>query len=341
MSVTIKDVAKAAGVSVATVSRVLNGSPNVSEAATDIVNKTIQDLNYSPNFLGRNLRKCETHVILAITPSSDQSLYSQIIYGMQLAASICGYDIITMISSASSEIESRQMNMLFNRTVDGAVLLGTQYDANTLNAIAEKYCIALCCEAVDGADVLTVVVDDEQAAYDATKALISKAHRKIAFIGTKQGDAKSSIERESGYLRALREHNIPIRDDYIYRDTYDYQNGAYAVEKFLNLEDPPTAIFAISDLIAAGAIKKLVSLGINVGSDFPVIGFDNIQMSEMFCPSISTAAQPCAKMGQIVVEKLIDNMNSSIKDNKLYYIPHEIILRESTGDCNFAFPCSH
>lgn len=332
MNVTIKDVAKAAGVSVATVSRVLNGSANVSEAATESVNNAIKELNYSPNFLGRNLRKCETNVILCITPSSDQSLYSQIIYGMQTAASELGYDIMTMVSSASSEIENRQMRMLFNRTVDGAVLLGTQYDAESLNAIAKNFCIALCCEAIDGADVLTVVVNDEQAAYDATKALIDKGHTKIGFIGTSQGSVKSSIEREKGYRRAMKEHNIPVNEEYMWKGTYDYYNGELSVKKFMALPDPPTAIFGTSDLITISAVRTLIAMGIKVGKDFPVIGFDDIAMSKLYTPSISTVAQPCHRMGEIVVQKLIENMTNPIKDNKLYYIQHEVILRESTGD---------
>lgn len=146
MSITIKDVAKEAGVSVATVSRVLNGSCNVSDESTKKVNETIARLNYSPNFLGRNLRKCETNVILVIMPTSEHSLYSKIVMGMQDYAGQVGYDIITAVSYSTSTAETRQMNMLFNRTVDGVILLGTQYDADSLNKLAENYNVALCCE---------------------------------------------------------------------------------------------------------------------------------------------------------------------------------------------------
>ena len=114
MSATIKDVAKAAGVSVATVSRVLNGSANVSEAASEAVNRAIKDLHYSPNFLGRNLRKRETNVILVIQPASVHSLYAEIIAGMQEGALNYGYDIISATSYGLEEIEKRQMKMLFN-----------------------------------------------------------------------------------------------------------------------------------------------------------------------------------------------------------------------------------
>ncbi|NLZ46072.1 MAG: LacI family transcriptional regulator [Clostridiales bacterium] len=331
MSVTIKDVAKAAGVSVATVSRVLNGNSNVSESATELVNKTIKELRYSPNSLGRNLRKRETKTIMVIQPASVHSLYSEIVAGMQVGAHALGYDVISMTSYSAIEIENRQMNMLFNRTVDGAVLLGTQLTATEINKLGENYNIALCCESIEGANVLTVTVDDEQAAYDAVVALIKKGNKKIALIST-NSKAFSSVYREKGYRRALADHNIEVSKDYIYKNTYDLENGAIAAEEFMSLEDKPTAIFAVSDLLAASAIKQATKMGIEVGKDLAILGFDNIAMCEMFIPSISTVSQPCKEMGIFVVEKIINNISNVEKDNKYYKMPHEVILRESTGD---------
>jgi LacI family transcriptional regulator/LacI family repressor for deo operon, udp, cdd, tsx, nupC, and nupG len=331
MSITIKDVAREAGVSVATVSRVLNGSCNVSEESTKRVNETISRLNYSPNFLGRNLRKCETNVILCIMPTSEHSLYSRIVMGMQSYAGKLGYDIITAVSYATSTAETRQMKMLFNRTVDGVVLLGTQYDAESLNKLAENYNVALCCEGVEGANVLTVAVDDELGAYDAVMTLIKKGHRDIAFIGTNY-QAISSTARENGYLRAMKEARLEVREDLIYKESYEYDCGSRAFERFWSLEKKPTAIFAVSDLLAISAIHKAVSMGVNVGKDVAVMGFDNISMCEMMIPTVSTVEQPCMKMGEMVMAKLIDNINSAQKDNKYYTVEHRVILRQSTGD---------
>lgn len=330
MNVTIKDVAREAGVSVATVSRVLNGSANVSKASAKLVNDTIQRLNYSPNFLGRNLRKRETNVILVIMPSSEHSLYGTIISGMQDYANKIGYDIISATSNSTSFVEARQMDMLFNRTVDGAVLLGTQFSAKDLNDMAKNYNIALCCEGVEGADVLTVAVNDEQAGYDATKALIDLGHKKIALISV-NSDAVSSRKRENGYIRALKDNGIEVREEYIWHNTYDYINGALAMEQFMALPDRPTAVFAVSDMLAASAIKKANDMGITVGKEVSVMGFDNITMCEMFIPSISTVSQPCRRMGEFVIKKLIDNLNSDIKDTHYYSLEHEVILRASTG----------
>ena len=333
MSVTIKDVARAAGVSVATVSRVLNGSCNVSEASARRVNDAILQLHYSPNFLGRNLRKKETHVILCIMPTSEHSLYSKIVNGMQSYASKVDYDIITATSMGTSYVEIRQMNMLFNRTVDGVVLLGTSFSAEDLNELSENYNVALCCEGIEGANVLTVSVDDEKAAFDAVTALINMGHRRIGFIGT-HSKAFSSTARESGYKSALSSAGIDFDEHLVYKDTYDYPCGAAALDKFMELEDKPTAIFAVSDLLAISAINQAISKGIRVGDELAVMGFDNISICDMMIPSVSTVEQRCAEMGELVVKKLISNINSAEKDNKYYTVDHHIILRDSTGKKN-------
>ncbi|MBR4555396.1 MAG: LacI family DNA-binding transcriptional regulator [Ruminococcus sp.] len=331
MRATIKDVAREAGVSVATVSRVLNGSPNVSEASAKLVNETIERLGYSPNFLGRNLRKRATNVILVIMPNAEHSLYMQICVGMQNYAQKAGYDIITASSNATTAVETRHMNMLFNRTVDGVVLMGTSYDARSLNDLAKNYDIALCCEGVTGADVLTVTVDDEQAGYDAGIALIKEGHKRLAFIGA-ESTALSASRRENGFRRALADNGIDLPPELVYKNTYDQDNGAVAMERFLGLPEPPTAVFAVSDTLAMCAIRKAVEMGLAVGKDISVMGFDNISMCELTNPSLSTVEQPCYKMGELVCRKLIDNISSDQKDNSYYTVAHRIILRESTGD---------
>ena len=331
MSITIKDVAKEAGVSVATVSRVLNGSCSVSEDAAKKVNDAINSLHYSPNFLGRNLRKCETNVILCIMPTSEHSLYSKIIMGMQKYADKVGYDIIACVTNGTLATEKRHMKMLFNRTVDGAVLLGTQFKADAINELAENYNIALCCEAIEGANVLTVAVDDEKATYDAVNALIKKGHKRIGFIGTKY-NVVSTTAREEGYKKALKNAGIEFDPKLVFGDTYEYESGVAAFDYFNSLDEKPTAIFAISDLLAIGVIHRASCFGIQAGKDIDVMGFDDISIDEMMLPTVSTVGQPCMKMGELVVEKLINNIHNTVKDKKYYTVGHEIIMRQSTGD---------
>lgn len=330
MSVTIKDVAKAAGVSVATVSRVLNNSAAVSEETAAAVNEVIKEMGYSPNFLGRNLRKCETNNILAILPSTEHTVYSDIIKGMQDAA-YPNYDILLSTSNSYLGTEMRLLEMLFNRTVDAVVLLGTQLDAQTLNDLNKRYNIALCCERVSDAKVLTVTINDEEAAYDAVKMFLEKGKTKIGLVTTGgHTDALSSVDREKGYIRALSEYGIKAEEKYIYRCSYDYSDGREALKYFLSLDETPQAIFCISDLLAAGVIKQALKEGIDVGNELEVCGFDNISLSEMYNPGITTVAQPGYEMGRTVINKLLENLHSTVKNNDMIILEHKLVIRGST-----------
>lgn len=172
MNITIKDVAKAANVSVATVSRVLNKKSNVSDEAVQAVNKAVEDLGYSPNFLGRDLRKSETKRILAIIASTEQSFYSEVLRGMQDAAYMQGYDVLIATTRDDPEHEMHLLGMLFSKAVDGAVLLAPKLDSRTIPELAKKYQLAMCLERLEDCNILCVTIDNERAGYDATKYLI-------------------------------------------------------------------------------------------------------------------------------------------------------------------------
>lgn len=329
MEATIKDVAKLAGVSVATISRVLNNSAVVSPETAEKVNEAIKELNYKPNFLGRNLRKRETNVILALIPSTEQTYYSQILHGMQVEALEHGYDIFMSTTNSYRPHEERLLGMLKNRTVDAAVLMGTVLDDVTLKELSEQYCVALCCEPRQGAEsILTVMIDNEKAAYDAVRYLASIGHRRIGMVST-EVRAPSSVERENGYIRALKDSGIEFNEKYLFRDSYDYTSGMKALEYFNRMQEKPTAIFAISDFLAAGVIKKAVELGLNIGREFSVIGFDNISMTEMYTPSITTVEQPCFEIGRAVAKLVIDNISGQNNRGRVF-LDHRLVYRQST-----------
>lgn len=331
MSVTIKDVAKKANVSVATVSRVLNKKSNVSEEAIKAVNDAVESLGYSPNFLGRDLRKSETRRILAIIASTEQSFYSDVIRGMEAAAYAQGYDVLIATTQNDPNHEMHLLGMLFSRAVDGAVLLGPKLDANTINALGEKHNIAMCLERLDNCNVLTVTIDNVKAGRDAVNYLIRKGHKKIGLITTLQR-SQSSIDREIGYKLALKDNDIPYNEEYVYFGGYETEQGMTGCEYLMNLPSPPTAIFAISDMIAIGAMNYALSKGYRIGKDLIFMGFDNIAYSHMFVPHLSTVEQPCYAQGKLVIEKLIENMKAENPDHNLYTLSHSLVLRDSTGD---------
>lgn len=332
MSVTIKDVARAAGVSVATVSRVLNNSSAVSAATVENVERVIKEMDYSPNFLGRNLRKCETKNILVVVPSAQQTVYSDIIRGIQDGAG-SEYDILIGTSYSYLQTEMRLLNMLFNRTVDAAILMGTQLDADTLNDLNARYSIALCCERVEGAHVLTVTSDNEGGAYEAVSIFAKKGLRRIGIVSTTIR-ALTSVDRERGYLRALADNGIEPDEELIYRCTYDFEDGFGALDYFMGLDQPVQAVFCISDLLAVGMIKQASKRGVEIGESLQICGFDNISLGAMYIPELTTVAQPGYEMGKTVITKLLGKMSSGAVNNETIMLPYKIIHR-SSADLRF------
>lgn len=331
MNITIKDVAKAANVSVATVSRVLNNKNNVSEEAVQAVNRAVEELGYSPNFLGRDLRKSETKRILAIIGSTEQSFYSDVLRGMQDAAFVDGYDILIATTRNDPDHEMHLLGMLFSRAVDGVVLLAPKLDSKTISDLSKRYRIAICLERLDINDILCVTIDNERAGFDATSYLIGKGRRRIGLITT-EVRSQSSVDRENGYMRALNAANIPFDPDLVYYGDYDADTGTRGCDALINLPNKPDAIFSISDTISIGAMTYAVQHGITVGKELLFFGFDNIAYSHMFIPRLSTVEQPCYLQGKTVIEKLIANMKTDEPDKSTYMLPHSLILRESTGD---------
>lgn len=330
MNVTIKDVARTANVSVATVSRVLNNKKNVSEEAVQAVNRAVKELGYSPNILGRDLRKSETKRILAIVGSEGQS-YNDILRGMQDAAYKEGYDVLVASTRSDPEHEMHLLGMLFSHAVDGAVLLAPKLDSRTVSDLSRRYKLAVCPERLDVDGLLCATIDNERAAYDAVSYLIHKGCRRIGLI-TAANCGLSVTDRENGYRRALDEAGLKFDADLVYRGEYSADTGTKGCEQFMSLRDKPDAVFAISDTIAVGAMTYAVQRGITIGRDLLFFGFDNIAFSHMFIPKLSTVEQPCYLQGKTIIEKLLLNIRNEVQDKTTYLLPHSLILRESTGD---------
>lgn len=331
MNITIKDVAREANVSVATVSRVLNNKSNVSEEAIRAVNRAVEELGYSPNFLGRDLRKSETKRILAIIGSTEQSFYSDVLRGMQDACYAQGYDVLIATTKNDPEHEMHLLGMLFSKAVDGAVLLAPKLDSKTIFDLSKRFPMATCLERLDTEGILCVTINNERAGFDATSYLIGKGRKRIGLITTKIR-SQSSVDREKGYRRALETAGIPYDERLVFYGDYSAESGTRACEEFLNLDKKPDAIFSISDIISLGAMNYAMQKGYTVGKDILFFGFDNVLYSHMFMPRLSTVDQPCYLQGKTVAEKLMSNIKSEEPDNNTYMLPHSLILRESTGD---------
>ena len=324
----IRQVAEKAGVSVATVSRVLNKIPSVSAKTRLKVEKAIQELNYEPSMLGRNLRNSESRLLLVLIPSISNPFYTEIIKGIENIAINNNYNILLCETDSDPKRENIYFNMVKNKLADGIISMDPTVNRQKLNELAENHAIILCSEYEEGTQIPYVTINNELAAYQAVKHLIKIGNKKIALINSDEKFLYAR-QRRSGYERALKEFGIPIRNEWIYNtQSLDFEMGVHAMRSLLQLEVKPSAVFAVSDTLAIGALKEINVCGLNVPEDIAIIGFDKISFSNMTNPTLTTIAQPMYKMGCTAANMLIHR----IKGEKVESIvlDHELIIRETT-----------
>lgn len=325
----IQEVAKQARVSVATVSRVLNGQNTVSEKTRKKVEEAIRKLNYEPSMLGRNLRNSESRLFLILIPSISNPFYLEIIKGIEAVAISQDYNILLCETDSNPEKENIFFDLVRKKMADGLISMDPTVNIETLKNLSEKHAIIQCSEYEEGSGIPYVTIDNEEASYRAVKHLIQIGHKKIALINSDEKYLYAR-QRKMGYLRALGEYGITLNSQYIILTQHlGFENGQYAMRKILNLHDRPTAVFAVSDLLAIGALKEINTFGLQVPSDIAVVGFDKIDFSNMTNPTLTTIAQPMHKMGTVAAKMLIDKMNG--KEVESIILDHELVVRESTS----------
>lgn len=324
----IQQVAKQAGVSVATVSRVLNGKDKVSSKTKQKVEEAIQYLNYEPSMLGRNLRNSESRIVLILIPSISNPFYFEIIKGIENMALSQNYSILLCETDSKPEKEEIYFDLVRKKMADGIISMDPAVNVEILKELAENYAIIQCSEYGGGIGIPYVTIDSEEASYHAVKHLIQIGHRKIALMNSDEKFLYAR-ERRIGYERALQEHGIPLDGEYIfYTQELGFEQGQQTMKKILQLQDRPTAVFAVSDLLAIGALKEINAAGLHVPEDVAVVGFDKIDFSNMTNPALTTVAQPMYKMGTVAARMLIEKIQGKTVDSIV--LGHELVIREST-----------
>jgi LacI family transcriptional regulator, repressor for deo operon, udp, cdd, tsx, nupC, and nupG len=325
----IQQVAKQAGVSVATVSRVLNGQNTVSVKTRMKVEEAIKKLNYEPSLLGRNLRTSESRLLLILIPTISNPFYLEIIKGIEQVAISQNYNILLCETDSNPEKENIYFDLVRKKMADGIITMDPAVNVETLKKLAENYAVIQCSEYEECTGIPYVTIDNEEASYRAVKHLIQIGHHKIALMNA---DEKYLFarQRKMGYKRALEENGITLRKEYIISaSNIGFENGQYAMKKILNLQDRPTAVFAVSDLLAIGALKEINAAGLHVPNDIAVVGFDKIDFSNMTNPTLTTIAQPMRKMGNVAARMLIEKIKGEEVESII--LDHELVIRESTS----------
>lgn len=330
MSVSIKDVAREAGVSIATVSRVLNDVDVVNEDTKKKVQDAIKKLGYRPNIVARSLKTQRTRTVGILIPDISSQFYPEIVRGTEDVANIYDYNIMLCNSDSDLEKEKEYLRVLKEKMVDGVLYMSSSLEPQIVELIKELELTTVLVETTDKDKTFpSVSIDNREAAYDAVMYLMNKGNKKIAYIGVHKDEVNAAAVRYFGYEDALKEKGIEINENLIYFGELKAHEGYEAVNKFLDKEQFD-AVFCTSDEIAMGAINALRERGIKVPEEVEVVGFDNIYSSSIFYPKLTTIAQPMYDMGSVGMRMLIKTINKKELEEKNYILPYELIERDST-----------
>ncbi|MGC6176899.1 LacI family DNA-binding transcriptional regulator [Lacrimispora sp. 38-1] len=329
--VTIHDIARKSGVSIATVSRVIHKSPNVLPETRAKVAAIIKELDYSPNKLAQNFRTQKTKNILVILPDIGNTFYTDIIAGIENVAFASGYYVLVVGSHGNPVLESRFFSMLSEKQVDGIITFSASLPLAEMEQYAEQYPIVVGCRYFDNTSLPNVTIDNEKASKDLVNYLLNLGHKKVCYLAA-PSDILVYRDRLKGYLTALTTRNIPICQNLIINCDPNIQGGYDAIRKLLNSNVDFTAVVACGDTIAVGAIRGLSSFNLSVPKDCAVAGFDDIELSSLFSPSLTTVRQPQRQIGIRSAEQLLDLINGNKPASYNDVLNYELIIRESSGE---------
>ncbi|WP_409291375.1 LacI family DNA-binding transcriptional regulator [Peribacillus sp. SCS-37] len=330
MAYTIKDVAREANVSIATVSRILNGQPGYSKKTKEKVLRVIEEMGYHPNAVARGLINKRTHTIGVMFPYLTGSLVTELLRGIESAASRHGSSIIVCHTGSDREKTKKYLKVLNEKRVDG-IIFTSEVLEDEFHSYIDKMNVPLVLLSTksDNFSAPYVRVNDEAAAYSAAEYLIKQGHTKLGMISGREEDIIAGQPRINGFLKALKDYGISLKEgNVICTEGFGFPEGITGLKRLLENDPGVTGIFAASDEMAIGAISAAHHCGIKVPDDISIIGYDNIDLAQMSIPPLTTVAQPFAEMGETAGEMLLNMLETGMTaENRI--MPHRIIERMS------------
>jgi LacI family transcriptional regulator len=308
MNITIYDVAREANVSMATVSRVVNGNPNVKPSTRKKVLETIERLGYRPNAVARGLASKKTTTVGVIIPDISSIFHAELARGIEDIATMYKYNIILSNSDQNKDKELHLLNTMLGKQVDGIIFMSGNVQEEHVEELKKSPVpVVLAASVEQSEEIPSVNIDYEQAAYDAVNALIEKGHQKIGYVSGPEEEPINSLKKNEGYKRALKEANISYNEDYVAEGDYTYDSG-----------------------MALGVIHGAQDEGVSIPEDIEVLGFDNTRLATMVRPQLSTVVQPMYDIGAVAMRLLTKLMNKEQVDSNIVQLPHRIEYRNST-----------
>ncbi len=327
----MRDVAARAGVSVTTVSHVINETRPVSDELRRRVLAAMDELGYQPNRLARSLRRGQTHTIGMIIPDSANPFFAEVARGVEDTSFENGYSLILCNSDGDLDKELLYTNVLTEKRVDGILFVAAGLSTDRiLDLQHQKTPLVVVDRDLPDAAVDSVLTDNAQGGWLATRHLIELGHRRIACI-TGPSDLTPSADRVTGYRRAMREEGIPIDEALIVKGDFQYDSAYRASIQLLQMQDPPTAIFACNDLMAVAVMRAALEQGQRVPDDLSVVGFDDVRLAAFANPPLTTIAQPKHEIGAVAATMLLKRMQNHERPAHRQVFETSLVIRKSTA----------
>ncbi|OJU10089.1 MAG: hypothetical protein BGN86_06100 [Caulobacterales bacterium 68-7] len=324
---TIKDVAEAVGLSIATVSRALSNPSMLNAATLERVSKAIDELGYRPNLTARNLKTNETRLIIVTAPSLSP-FFLEFFRGAEQAARETNYSVLIGHTERDPVRERGFVDQVNSRRADGMVLVSSMGLATLSEGARRLPPMVIALDIGPDNDLPNVRVDHAAAAAEATEHLLSLGHRRIAHIKGAEFSPMTA-HRLEGFQRALAAHGVPFDPTLVAQGAFTMESGEQAMESLLAAGPPPTAVFAANDEMAVGAIRALRRAGLRTPQDVSVVGFDDQRIAALYEPPLTTVRIPTFEIGYLSVKKLTRMLAGEAAELETV-LPCQLIIRQST-----------
>ncbi|MGV3464769.1 MAG: catabolite control protein A [Heyndrickxia sp.] len=333
MNITIYDVAREANVSMATVSRVVNGNPNVKPATRKKVLEVIERLGYRPNAVARGLASKKTTTVGVIIPDISNIFFAELARGIEDIATMYKYNIILSNSDQNKEKELHLLNTMLGKQVDGIVFMGGNITEEHVAEFERSPVPIVLAGSIEPFDKIpSVNIDYKQAAYDAINEFIDRGHKNIAILIGPLHDPINKELKLEGYKEALKNAGIPFNEELVIEGDYTYDSGIEAWQKLNEQKIKPTAIFAGNDEMALGVVHGAQDDGIVIPEQLEVITSDNTRLALMVRPQLTSVIQPLYDIGAVAMRLLTKYMNKEKVTENIVILPHRIEHRSSTKE---------
>lgn len=335
-NVSIKVVAKLAGVSIATVSRCINNPEKVTDKTRRKVQDAILQTGYSPNTLAQSFRRGRTNIVMVVLPSIGDPFFTAVMRGIREAAKLKGYAVIIEETQFNTMTADEVSAMLVSNQTDGIILLASMspFGTDVLSTTSKRRLpIVIGCETVtqELEDFPSVHIDNIVAAKDATNYLVSQGHEKIAMIYGQQSSLLTK-DRELGYRTAMQQAKLTIEDGWVVEGELTIAGARKATRNLMNHNHRPTAIFCANDEMAIGCLHEVKAVGLSVPGDISIIGFDDIRYAEVTDPPLTTISQPAEEIGERVMYRLCRRIEAGNGVSSApEIVPHKLVIRQSVS----------